>query len=166
MSTLAQIGHGLERAWGSLSEGWQQLRQRASDAITRFNPLSGRGELETADEQLMQRASRWGVMAADIEEHDDELVVRLEAPGMEPDDFDLSVIDDILVVRGEKQLQRERRHGCFHVMECAYGSFERAIPLPKRVDESGARAKYRRGVLTVRMPVAASARSRRITVQV
>ncbi|HFD81065.1 MAG TPA: Hsp20/alpha crystallin family protein, partial [Gammaproteobacteria bacterium] len=54
--------------------------------------------------------------------------------------------------------------GRFHVIECAYGSFERAIPLPAEVDEQGARARYRRGVLTVRLPKKAGARKRRIEV--
>jgi len=165
MSTLAQISEGLERAWDTLSEGWQQMRQRASQAITRFNPLHKRGELETVEDQLMQQSLRWGVMAAELEERDDELIVRLEAPGMEADDFDIAVVNDVLVVRGEKQMQREQKRGRYHVMECAYGSFERAIPLPRKVEESGARARYRRGVLTVRLPIAESARSRRIEVQ-
>ncbi len=166
MSTLADIGAGLERAWGSLAEGWQQLRQRASQAITRFNPLQRCGGVESVEDQLMQRAVRWGLVPAEVEERDDEVVVRLEVPGLEPDDFDIGVVDGILVVRGEKQMQREQERGRLRVMECAYGSFERAVPLPRPVDETGAKAKYRRGVLTVRLPIAESARARRIEVQV
>jgi HSP20 family protein len=50
-------------------------------------------------------------------------------------------------------------------MERAYGSFERAIPLPSEVDENGASAKYRRGVLRITLPKSRESRSRRITVQ-
>jgi HSP20 family protein len=86
---------------------------------------------------------------------------------MERDDFDLQVLDDYLVVRGEKQLERERTEGQYHVTECAYGSFERAIPLPGEVETGKARARYTRGVLRVELPkTAGGRRSRKIAVEV
>ncbi len=166
MSTLAYLGQGLDRAWESLAEGWHQLRQRASQAITRFQPFrKGRGEVGSAEDELMQQALHWGVVAAELEERDDEIIVRLEAPGLEPGDFDINVVDDLLLVRGEKRMEREQKRGKYHIMECAYGNFERTIPLPRAVDVSGVKARYRRGVLTVRLPIAESARVRRIEVQ-
>ncbi|HHH42675.1 MAG TPA: Hsp20/alpha crystallin family protein [Gammaproteobacteria bacterium] len=165
MSTLAFIGEGLDRAWESLSEGWQQLRQRASQAITRFQPFTRSSDVESAEDQLMQRALHWGLVAAEVEERDDEIIVRLEAPGLEADNFDISVVNGLLRVRGEKRMEREQQRGRYHVMECAYGSFERNIPLPRSVDATGVKARYRRGVLTVRLPIAESARVRRIEVQ-
>lgn len=165
MSTLAYLGEGLGRAWESLSEGWQQLRDRASQAITRFYPHRKSEGVESAEDELMRRAMHWGVVAAELEERDDEIIVRLEAPGLEPADFDISVVNGVLMVRGEKRMEREQKRGRYHVMECAYGSFERSIPLPRSVEASGVKARYRRGVLTVRLPIAESARVRRIEVQ-
>jgi len=166
MNTLAYIGKGLDRAWESLAEGWQQMRQRASQAITRFHPLrKHKDDIGSAEDDLMQQALHWGVVAAEVEERDDEIIVRLEAPGLEPDDFDISVVNGLLAVRGEKRMEREQKRGQYHVMECAYGSFERTIPLPRSVEASGVKARYRRGVLTVRLPIAESARVRRIEVQ-
>ena len=66
-----------------------------------------------------------------------------------------------LTVRGEKRLQREERRGRYHVMECAYGGFERAVALPAEVDDGGARASYRRGVLQVVLPKVRSAKAAR-----
>jgi HSP20 family protein len=83
---------------------------------------------------------------------------------MEADDFDIQVVDDYLVVRGEKQWQRDDKKGRYHISECAYGRFERAIPLPKAVNDSQAKAKYRRGILTVTLPVSDRHRARRITI--
>lgn len=164
MSTLEQIGHGLGRAWDSLAEGWTQLRDRAGQAITRFSPSAKQGEIETLDERIMRQASRWGIVAAEVSETDDMVRVRIEAPGMDADDFDISVVDDFVVIHGEKQFEREEKHGRFHLMECAYGSFERAVPLPAPVDDRGAKAKYRRGVLTVQLPKHETTRARRIEV--
>ncbi len=165
MSTLEQIRAGLGRAWETLSDGWQQLYRRAGHALTRFNPVARTGELETSAEQRMQSGSRWALLAAEVHEDDRQLVVRLEAPGMEPGDFEIQVVDNILVVRGEKQVRREQSHGQYHLLECAYGRFERAIPLPAPADESGAKAHYRRGVLTVTLPKQSPSRARRIEVE-
>lgn len=165
MSTLEQLTEGLNRFWGSLSEGWHQLQQRAGHALTRFHPGAQQGELQTREDQLELQGSRWGLLAADVQEAANDITVRLEIPGMENDEFDISVIDNHLVVRGEKHVNREETQGRYHVMECAYGRFERAVRLPADVDDSGARARYRRGILTVTLPRAAHSRGRRIDVQ-
>lgn len=164
MNAIAELQRGLNRAWHSLSEGWNQLRDRAAHAITRFNPVKHEGNLESAEDVGVLRGARWSVLAADVQDRGDDLVVRLEVPGMEADDFDISVIEDHLVVRGEKRLQREQTEGDYHIRECAYGAFERIVPLPVGVDQDKARAKYRRGVLAITLPKASHARRRRINV--
>ncbi len=62
MSTLDQIRHGFQNAIESLAEGWRALRERASQALTRFthHPKGG-----GAEDQLMASASRWGLLAAE-----------------------------------------------------------------------------------------------------
>lgn len=164
MSTMNQLREGLSTAWDTVIEGWRELRELAGDALTRFQPKASRGEVETAEDRIVTRASRWGLLAAEVVDNDTKVQVMLEAPGLEADDFDIEVRDDVLVVRGEKKLAREETKGHYHVMERAYGRFERAIRLPASVDDEGAEAKYRNGVLTVSMPKSRSARSRRITV--
>lgn len=166
MSTLEQIRHGLSQAWDSITEGWQQLRERASQALTRFAPVRHGGNIETSEDQISARAARWGLLAAELQENDDEVVVRLEVPGMDKEAFDIGVVDGrYLTVRGEKRVQREEKRGHYHVMECAYGSFERAMALPAEVDDSRARASYRDGVLRIALPKVRSARgARRIDV--
>jgi len=164
MSTLEQLRHGLHRTWQGLAEGWQHLRERANQALTRFTPARQHGEVETVADQAMLEGARWGLLAADVEETADSVVVRLEAPGMEAEDFDIKVEDDYLVVRGEKRARREQTKGRRYILECAYGSFERALQLPTRVEESGAHAKYKRGVLTITLPKHAHAQRRRIEI--
>lgn len=164
MSTLQHLGDSLGRTWDNLSEGWHHLRERAGQALTRFRPLGHQGDLDTWEDQVMRRSSDWGLLATELQEDDDSLVVRLEVPGMAREDFDIDVVQNHLVVRGEKRVSRERRGGRFHVMECAYGSFERAVPLPVEVDGQRAEARYRRGVLSVVLPKVRRATARRIPV--
>lgn len=167
MSTLNQLREGMNQAWDALVDGWRDLYRRASNAITRFTPHTSKGELVAGDKEgIAIRSSGWGVLAAEIFDDDDRVIVRLEAPGMEPDEFKLEVVDDMLVVRGEKQLQRERTEGHYHISECAYGSFERAIQLPDEVESEKASARYRRGVLRVELPKSVARRRQRIKVNV
>jgi HSP20 family protein len=162
---LQQVRRGLGRAWDNVLEGWQHLRENAAGAITRFFPPKEGGEVETAEDRIAQRSSRWGVMAAEVEETEDQVLVRLEAPGMDPDDFHLHAEEDHLVVSGEKRVEQEEDRGRYHVLESAYGRFERVIPLPAAVDDDQAKASYRRGVLRVTLPKAARARRRQIRVE-
>ena len=164
MSTLDQLRQGLGRTWESLSEGWQRLRESAGHAMTHFRPLSGQQELETWEDQVLRHSADWGLVAAEVREDDREVTVRLEVPGLEDDNFDISVVDHYLVVRGEKRVQSDRHDGRFHVMECAYGRFERAVPLPAEVDSGAAQARYRRGVLNISLPKRQSAVRRRIPI--
>ncbi|MET0104433.1 MAG: Hsp20/alpha crystallin family protein [Sedimenticola sp.] len=167
MSTLHQLREGLNEAWDTLVDGWQRLYRRAAGAITRFTPgKKAQEEEKGAGQEIAVRSAGWGVLAAEVFDDDDQIVVRLEAPGLEKSDFDLEVLDNYLVVRGEKQIERERTEGRYHVTECAYGRFERAIPLPDEVDSSKARASYKSGVLRIDLPKAVSRRRRTITVDV
>ncbi|MFA7558154.1 MAG: Hsp20/alpha crystallin family protein [Hydrogenophaga sp.] len=165
MTTLNQLRDGLQRALENLSEGWQELRERTAQALTRFSPT--RRDVQSAEDQVALHSSRWGLLAAEVREEPDQVIVRMEAPGMDGDDFDISVVDRrMLLVRGEKRVEREETSGHYLLMESAYGRFERAIPLPAEVDESRTRAAYRRGVLRVQLPKLNGGARRRITIHV
>lgn len=161
MARLPQLREGLNEVWKNLSEGWERLSRRAAAAITRFHPKHG----EDAAQDAVPSAG-WGVLAAEVFDDDDKVVVRLEAPGMDRSDFDLEIVDGHLLVRGEKRYQQERREGRYYITECAYGSFERALPLPTAVEADKASARYENGVLQVEIPKAPEARRRHLTIQV
>jgi HSP20 family protein len=165
MTALGDLREGLDRAWDSIQTGWRALVDRAAQAITRFRPGEGAEEEDEDTRALLRTSPGWGLLAAEVRETGDEVCVRLEIPGLEPDQFDLAVQDDILRVSGEKRVAREATRGAYHVTERAYGSFQRTLRLPARVDADGAQADYRRGVLTVRLPKHATAVGRQIRVR-
>ncbi len=153
----------LNRTLEGLAEGWEQLKEKASQALTRFIPPKA-GEVETVEEQMARRSPGWGFLPGEVMETPEEVIVRVEIPGMDPRDFSIEVVDDLLVIQGEKRFQRERREGAYGILECAYGSFTRTFPLPAPVDDARARATYRRGVLRIALPKRRP--SRRIRVRV
>ncbi len=166
MSTLQQLRNGLHGVWDSVLEGWQRLYRRAASAITRFTPGDGKDRDEGEGREIAVRNIGWGVLAAEVFDDDENVVVRLEVPGIDAGDFEIEVVEDTLIVSGEKRIERERKAGRYHVTECAYGRFERAIPLPSEVDSTQARARYRDGVLRIELPKVATARRRRIHIDV
>ena len=150
MSTLTEIQSGFDKVLDSLSEGWRHIKQVAAGALTRFTPhkQSSRTEpVESGDSSV-----GWALLAGDVREDDDAVHVSLEIPGMRGEDFDISVLGQTLCVRGEKKMRREDTHGHVYVLQCAYGSFERRMPLPARVAVDKAEASYEAGVLRIRLP--------------
>lgn len=158
------VREGVERVFDSIIEGLQSIRDRTSRALTRFSPRLRGGEVESAEDRIARMSPRWGLLAAEVIEGDTDLVIRLEVPGMEPSELDVQVHDGQLIVRGEKRVRQEETRGRYHVLECAYGRFERVVPLPVSVDQDKAKAKYRHGVLRVSLPKRGGAGAQRIEV--
>lgn len=155
------IGRELNRAWENLSEGWREVLSRSGNALTHFAKGKEAGE---AGGGALATFPNWSLLAGEVMETDKEIVVRLEVPGMEKEDCDITLEGNTLYVSGEKRFQREADEGRYHVMERAYGSFQRMIPLPQNVDIEQADASYMNGVLTVRLPKTGGGPIRRIPV--
>ena len=81
-----------------------------------------------------------------------DLVVRADLPGIEPKDVELSVEDDRLLIKGERNTVHEEKDGGYR--EVSYGRFERSVRLPRGVDPESIKASYKDGVLevTVKLP--------------
>jgi len=92
----------------------------------------------------------------DVVDDGDALRIVAELPGLSREDVELEVVEDMLVLTGEKRIEsKSDEKGCYRV-ERAFGQFQRAIPLPSGVDLERAEANFEDGVLTVRVPKAAN----------
>lgn len=88
----------------------------------------------------------------DVSESDKEITISAELPGLEPEDINISVDRSTLSIRGEKRAEKEEKGKRFYRVERTYGSFHRSIPLPSEVDDNKIEAKFKRGVLKVKLP--------------
>ncbi len=165
---MDDIRQGFGSLWESVTEGWDRLRQSAAGALTRFKPgeKSNLPARDDIDDALYLPDSGWAMIGGDVFEDERRIVVRLEAPGMEKEDFDVQVVGDTLVVRGEKRFERESTEGRWRVLQCAYGAFHRSVPLPVPVKGHEARATYRNGVLRVELPKVNPSRPRALQIRV
>jgi HSP20 family protein len=106
----------------------------------------------------------WSLLAGELEETAKDVLVRVELPGMDKDDCQISIEGNVLYLSGEKRFERETESSTYHVMERAYGAFQRAIPLPRNVNIDQAEASFKNGVLTVRLPKVGGDKVKSITV--
>jgi HSP20 family protein len=88
----------------------------------------------------------------DVSEDENHLTITTELPGLTKEDVKIQVENNVLVISGEKKLEREEQDKNFLRLERRYGSFYRAISLPKGVTPDGAEADFRDGVLRVTLP--------------
>lgn len=95
----------------------------------------------------------------DIKETDKAITLTAELPGLSDKDVDVSVREGVLRLKGEKKMEETRDEEDVHVMERRYGSFQRSVNLPDRVDADAISAAFDKGVLTVTMPKKAEAGS-------
>lgn len=90
--------------------------------------------------------------AVDIFEDDDAVLVRVELPGVRPEDVQIDTDAHMLTVRGQRRRESAARPGGYHRLERSFGAFSRTFRLPEDVDGSDAVAVMSDGVLTVRIP--------------
>jgi len=114
------------------------------------------GRFDSSMPAFFGRMPAWP--SVEVTETDTEVRIAAELPGMGEKDVDVSISDDVLVIRGEKKAQVEDTARQFS--ERCYGRFERRIPLPFEVEDDRARASFENGVLTVTLPKSARAEAK------
>jgi HSP20 family protein len=108
--------------------------------------------------------SAW-VPAVDVKETDDALLFHAELPGLNKDDVNLSVENNILTLSGERKLKEDEKREGYHRRERFFGQFSRAFTLPRNVDTTKTEARFADGVLTITMPKIAEARPKQIAIK-
>jgi HSP20 family protein len=125
-------------------------------------PWAGMGNLKHEMDRLFDRMAeaKWDDVPAvgdwapslDISETKDSLVVKIEVPGIEQNDIQISLQENLLTIKGEKRYERADNEERYHRVERAYGMFLRSIRLPVAVDDSKVTATFKNGLLTVTLP--------------
>jgi HSP20 family protein len=103
---------------------------------------------------------RWNL---DLQEDDNAVHIRAEAPGFEPGDFDIQIRGDTLVIRAAHKNETEEKEGGYRGWQSQ--EFFRSVRLPAETDAGKVKASYRQGVLTLTLPKSETARAHRIAVE-
>ena len=102
------------------------------------------------------------VPPVDVYEDEQNLVLKLEIPGLNDEDINVSVENNTLTVQGERKFEKEEKEENFHRIERRYGSFVRTFKLPNTVDAEKVEASYEKGILKITMAKRAEAKPRQI----
>ena len=102
----------------------------------------------------------------DVFEEKDDIVVKAEVPGIDKDNIEVTLSDSTLTIKGEKKKQEEVKEENYYRSERHYGSFVRAVELPKEVHADKVKASFKNGILEVRMPKTEEAKAKEIKVKV
>jgi HSP20 family protein len=129
----------------------------------RFEDVFGRSLLPSVLRHLPLEERGWAP-AIEVFEKEDKYVVKAELPGMKEEDIDVSVVGDILTIKGERKAESEVKEEDYYCCERSYGSFFRSMALPSNVDAKKVEASYEDGVLEVSLPKVAEVKPKKISV--
>jgi len=101
-----------------------------------------RGEIE----------SKMLVPTMDVLSRGDDMVIRVELPGIDPSAVDISVTEGVLAISGERAEEHETTDEDYMLRESSWGRFERRMTLPKGVDPESLHAEFKDGLLEITVP--------------
>lgn len=145
--------------WGS----FDSLRKEIDRIFDDFHPFglglpAGRRSFDLELPKLRPQA--WQVAPAiDLAEKPLEYEITAELPGLDGKDVEIKLSNHTLTIKGEKNEEKEEKDKDYYLSERRYGSFQRSFQLPEGVDPDKIEASFAKGVLKVRMPKTAEARS-------
>ena len=145
---------------------WEPFRNLVSvqDRMNRIFDEAFRG-IPSGGEEEWALGGAWAP-AVDIYEHEGNLVLQAELPGVDPKHVDVQVENNVLTLRGERKFDSEVKREQYHRVERAYGTFSRSFTLPSVVDTGKIKAQFKDGVLRVTLPQREEAKPKQIQIAV
>lgn len=148
--------------------------------IVRWNPVREAANLMNEFDRMLEYPllrSRWGMpmqanevvgswgLALDVAEQGENFTVKASIPGINPDDLNVTLEDNVLTIQGETKDDQTIDEGSYHIRERRYGSFSRSVRFPVPVEGEKVEAEYENGVLTLTVPKAEAVKPKRINVK-
>lgn len=106
-----------------------------------------------------------GQLTIDVYQTDEDVVIKSTIAGVNPEDLDVSINNDMITIRGERKFEEEVSEENFYYQECYWGSFSRSVVLPVDVIAEKIEASLKNGILTIRLPKADTNRTKKIKVR-
>lgn len=114
--------------------------------------LEDEEDTEDVWDEMSEEIEEEGQLAVDVYQDKKNIIIKSTIAGVEPDDIDISIDNDMITIRGRREKQRDISEDDYFYQECYWGGFSRSIILPVEVDAEGIEAGMRNGVLTITLP--------------
>ena len=106
-----------------------------------------------------------GQLTIDVYQTDNDIVIKSTIAGVKPEDLDVSINNDMITIRGERRQDEQITPENYYYQECYWGGFSRSVILPVDILPDKVEASMKNGILTVRLPKAATNRTKKIQVR-
>lgn len=106
-----------------------------------------------------------GQLSLDVFQTADSIIVVAPIAGVAMKDLSISITDEVLMIKGRRNLQFKVEQADYFTQECFWGNFSRSIILPESVDTANVSASFKNGVLTVRIPKVEKIRTRMVKIK-
>lgn len=148
---------------------WEPFRE-----MERWEPFREMENLQRRMNRLFERLMPSGeglvefdfMPAAEMEETDDEIHLKLEIPGLEAKDLDIEVTETSVSISGERKEATKTKEKGMVRSEFHYGKFERVIPLPSHIKNEKVKAEYKNGILNLTLPKTEEEKHKTVKVEV
>lgn len=144
--------------WSPLKE-LEDMRRDMDRLFDEFTKPSRRRRIWPKSEGLV-------IPGMDLYDRKNDIVVKIDLPGVRREDIDLTITKDTLIVKGEVKRDEEVKEEDYFISERAYGTFSRTIQLPFEVENEKAQATMNNGILEIVMPKREEARPKEIRIEV
>ena len=121
-------------------------------------------DLENND-SIVEEDQSFGQLAVDVYQTAKDIVVKAPIAGVNADDLDIMVTDEFISIKGERKEEKEVDEDKYHAKECYWGAFSRAVTLPAAVSPEKAEAKFKDGILVIRVPKANQSKMMKLKVK-
>ncbi len=105
-----------------------------------------------------------GQLTVDVYQTEDDIVVQSTIAGVDQNDIDIAVTNDMVTIKGKRAMLEKIRSSDYYYQELFWGPFSRSIILPEDVDSDNAKASMKNGLLTIRLPKLAKSRTKKIKI--
>ena len=124
-----------------------------------------------AEDSVLERPRLWSrqdgesTLPLDVVEDDDAYIVKASIPGVDADDIEITMADNVLTLKGETKQEKDVEEKTYRLHERWYGAFSRSVSLPAPVDADKVEATHENGVLTLRLPKSEAIKPKKIPVK-
>jgi HSP20 family protein len=150
-----------DSVWEDLDRMREQITRRAYDLFVASGGRFGR-ELDdwlAAEQELVWKP------AIELREKDNEFILKIAVPGVDPMDLDVEVTTEDLLVKAEGPKEPNEPTGDLYAAELPTGNLFRSIHFPKKVDTDNVNTEFKNGILTIRVAIAQPAEARKVKIE-
>ncbi len=141
-----------ERLTGTVKMDEEETSAPANGKLKKIGTIKNDAQLRENEEAWMQEENSDAELTVDVYQTPDSIVIKAMTAGVDPNDLDVSIARDMVVIHGHREEEKSARSEDYFIQELYWGSFSRTITLPEEIDVDEAEAVGKHGLLILKLP--------------